>query len=178
METELLQILKKLKKTNLSKYGFEYITQVPEIRTKIHNTIKIKYGVDAYPQTFEYHKKATKKYYYNDISFDNFPELAIYLYAIDHNIQAKRLPVKLTYEYMGKIHNYFPDFLYDVKLLEVKNDYLFSKMLIPNTIDNAKYNCMLNNNIIIWTSTDYSFAIKYFKSANYNLNDFTNKKEK
>lgn len=36
----------------------------------------------------------------------------------------------------------------------------------------AKHQCMLNNNVRILKEIDYKFAIDYFNTKQYNINDF------
>lgn len=41
-------------------------------------------------------------------------------------------------------------------MIEIKGDHLFKKMLIENTKENAKYECMRKNSVSILTSGDYN----------------------
>lgn len=67
----------------------------------------------------------------------------------EHNIDIQRNASSFSYSFEGYDHVCFPDFIIDGQLVEIKGDYLFKKMLIENTIENAKYNCLLNNNVEI-----------------------------
>lgn len=82
------------------------------------------------------------------------------------------------YEFEGKIHRYWPDFVVNAEIVEIKSPILFEKMKIENTIENAKYKCMQKNNVKI--ITDVSEYLEYirnkFGSIKY-LNKFKNKKE-
>lgn len=101
------------------------------------------------------------------------------MYAIDHNISIDRCPTKLEYTYEDKKHYYFPDFLYDGKLLEIKGDQFFKEdgtMQCPfahefDEIAEVKHQCTLKNNVIIWRFDDYKFALGYFNSK-YSKEDF------
>lgn len=55
----------------------------------------------------------------------------------------------------------FEDCEVDGQLVEIKGDHLFKKMLVPNTLANAKYNCMLTNNVRIITSNEYHYYISF-----------------
>lgn len=59
-------------------------------------------------------------------------------------------------------HLYFPDFKINDKLFEIKSPYLYSKLLIPNTLENSKLNCMIKNNVTI--ITDCSLYLNYIKN--------------
>ena len=96
-----------------------------------------------------------------NIILDSKPELAYYLWCKETNKHITREPIKLKYFYQDEVHIYFPDFEVDGQLIEVKGDYLFKKMLIPNTLDNAKYNCMLANNVRIITSDEYHYYLSF-----------------
>lgn len=195
--------LEKAKETNMKLYGYSYAAKNEEIRKKISfkykqlsedekqiayeqhkQTCLEKYGVDWYSKTTEFNLKIRKKYYYNNIGFDSLPELAVYLYCINNNINIKRSDLKFEYIINNEIHYYFPDFEIDGKLVEIKGDHFFKEdgtMCNPfdHSLDElfeAKHQCMLKNNIEIWKSKDYQFALDYFKNNNYNLEDFILKK--
>lgn len=129
-----------------------------------------KYGVRRYAQTTEFHNKSQHKYKFNDEVFDSFPELAFYIYCIDYNLNIKHIPVKIKYYFNNEIHYYFPDFELDGQLVEIKGDHFFNKdgtMQCPfdhtqDALFEAKHQCMLANNIKIYRSKDYQFAIDYF----------------
>lgn len=133
------EALEKARQTCLLKYGEEYTTRLPAFRATNFSTYK-----------------------YNDLHFDSSWELAFYIYLIDNNSKIKREPKKLEYSFNGTKHYYFPDFKIDNKLFEIKSPYLYSKMLIPNTIENAKLNCMIEYNVTV--IQDCSIYLNYVKS--------------
>ena len=191
----------KSKQTCLDKYGVEYAIQASDIKeksrktredryennwynsSKNRQTCTEKYGVDWFSKTEDFSLKIRKKYYYNNIGFDSWPELAVYLYCINNNIEIKRATIKFNYTFNNVVHCYFPDFEIEGKLVEIKGDHFFKE---DNTMQNpfdhskdalceAKYRCMIENNVEIWRSKDYQFALDWFKNNNYNLKDFIRK---
>lgn len=142
------EALEKARQTCLLKYGEEYTTRLPAFRAANFSTYK-----------------------YNNLYFDSSWELAFYIYHLDQNISIEREPEKLEYYFSNSKHYYFPDFKINGKLFEIKSPYLYSKLLIPNTLENAKLNCMLQNNVAI--ITDCSIYLNYVK-AKYGKNFLKN----
>lgn len=132
------EALEKARQTCLLKYGEEYTTRLPAFRAANFSTYK-----------------------YNDLYFDSSWELAFYIYHVDQNISIEREPEKIIYYFNGAKHYYFPDFKINDKLFEIKSPYLYSKLLIPNTFENAKLNCMTKNNVTI--IMDCSKYLTYIK---------------
>ena len=117
-----------------------------------------------------------KLYYADDYYFDSFPELCFYLYHKQAGHAIIRSNKQLPYSYNGAVHYYLPDFELDGQLYEIKGDHLFEKMQQAGTIDNAKYQCMLNNNVIILQSKDYSTYEQWFLESGLNKADFSTAK--
>lgn len=161
---------KEAKKTKLEKYGDEKYNN----RDKYILTNKKKYGVENFSQSQEFIDKTFKfnRYKVNNTHLDSFPELCVYLYCINNNIDIKRNKCKFKYTFENKEHYCFVDFNINGKLVELKGDYLYELMLIPNTQDNAKLNCLLENHVEIWTSKIYNFYIDWFNLNNYNVKDY------
>ena len=164
------------------RYGVDNPMQNSEITAKAKQTCLARYGVEHFSQTKDMHYLRKNCYYIDDLVFDSLPELAVYIYAIDHNKSIKRNTVRLPYNYNNKTHYYFPDFEYEGNLLEIKGDHFFNeKGILCNPFDKtldsfcaAKYKCMIDNNVVIWRSKDYQFAVDYFNSK-YNKEDFRTK---
>lgn len=157
------------KLTKIEKYGDENYNN----REKSNQTTIEKYGVANYSQSSDFiNKKNFKLYKLNNISFDSFPELCVYLYCINNNIKIERNKVKFKYVFEDKQHYCFVDFVINDKLVEVKGDFLYEQMLVENTQDNAKLKCLLEHNVEIWTSEKYNFYIEWFKQNNYNIKDY------
>ena len=114
-------------------------------------------------------KQAKKKILFKNQYFDSIPEIAVYIWATDLNYKIEFEPCFFIYEYNNKKHKYIPDFKINNKLIEIKGDYFFkSDGTMCNPYDHtqdalyeAKHQCMLNNNVEIWTSTQYTIAISY-----------------
>jgi len=69
--------------------------------------------------THSYYKRG---YYYN-IWCDSSWELAFVIYCLDHNMNIKRNKTYLEYSYDGKIYKFYPDFIVDETLVEIKGFY-------------------------------------------------------
>ena len=119
--------------------------------------------------------KRYNRYNYYGIFFDSSWELAVWIYCIDHNINIIREPCYFIYKYSvkNKIYkkNYYPDFMIDGKLVEIKGDYFFNdigKMIDVFDRDNdyvleAKHRCGLQNGVLFWTKKDIVKYIDYVK---------------
>ena len=82
----------------------------------------------------------------------------------DYNIKFEYQPnIKFEYEFKNKKHFYYPDFKVGDVFLEIKGDHLYEAMQIENTIDNAKYQCMIRNNVKILRYNDYKKYLDYIK---------------
>ena len=111
------KMLDKLDQTCEKKYGCKYVSQLESVKEKRAQTCINKYGVPLYTLTKEFHTFRTHKYKYDGISFDSSWELALWIYAKEHNESIQRTPCRLTYYCNNKRHYYFPDFLYKGMLI-------------------------------------------------------------
>ena len=177
MQSGLIQ--EKVRQSCLAKYGADHYMKTAVGQQAIEESMLKKYGVRRYAQTEEFHWKSQHRYIYDDETFDSFPELALYLYCIDHGYSIKRAPTKLRYSYAGGEHYYIPDFEINGRLVEVKGDQFFKEdgtMQCPfdhsyDGLAEAKHQCMLNNNVLIVRSSEYKVVVDYFNSK-YNRNDY------
>ena len=171
------KMLENMKHTCLKKYGCDSVLKSSGVKNKIKKTNRKKYGADYYTQTVEYHKKACHKYFYQGESFDSTWELALWIYAKDHNEEIQRCPCCFSYVYKGKQYKYFPDFLYRGDIVEVKGNQLLDKdhnlvEIYSGKADKklqAKQRCMEENNVHVWDYEKIKFALDYVK-ANYGAN--------
>ena len=186
------EVKEKTRETNLKKYGNTCTLQVPEIKEKaiqsilgkygtenifsseygkekIKQTNLKKFGVENPQQNREIQKKTLSHYTYNNLNFDSSWELAVYIYCIDNNICINRLPTKFTYyDKYNKKHYYFPDFLIEDTLIEVKGPQYLDKD--GQLKDKNKQKCINDNNVVVWT------AEKIQPYLNYCINKFNDKK--
>jgi len=184
----------KYKKTMMERYGVENSGQlqqqkegikrfmsntikVENARKKMIETIKNNYGVENPSQSYEIHKKQIAKYTYDNRKFDSSAEIAFYIWLKENNIEFEYCPnVKIFYTFKDKQYRYFPDFIVNGKLVEIKGDHFFKedgtmqcpfkrkewsekiKMELDEKYE-AKHQCMLQNEVII---IKYSEMKKYF----------------
>ena len=147
----------KSKKTKLELYGSENFNN----REKYIQTNINRYGVENYSQSSQFiDRPLFNRFKVDSIYLDSFPELCVYLYCIKNNIKIERNAKRFQYSYENKKHYCFVDFKINDELIEIKGDYLYSKMLIPGSIDNVKLKCLLDNKVQIWTSNKYNFYIE------------------
>lgn len=133
-----------------------------EAQQKRKETTLKHFGVMHASKSHDIISKMRKKYTYDNIKFDSSWEVAYYIWLKDNNIDFEYQPdISFDYKFDGKIHRYFPDFKIDNKLYEIKGGHLLKRMLINNTLDNAKYNCMIQSGIII--ISDCSSYLNYVK---------------
>lgn len=189
--------IEQMRETNIKKYGTAYIFNSDYFKEKSKNTCLAKYGVPWSSQAKEirdqqietlkttisqrssedWHKIRTNRglsfYSYRNCIFDSSWELALWIYAKDHNEEIEREPLALEYTFENKKHRYFPDFRYKDQLIELKGDQFFEDAKFVNPYDRseysdglmaAKYQVMLENQVHIWRFEDVKFAIDYVEN--------------
>lgn len=168
-QTDLFK--EKSKKTCLEKYGFEWATQNPKIQDKIRQKFILNLP--------KFLKKIHKKYQFSGNTFDSSWELAYFIWLIDHNIEFVYQPnCLLEYLVDGITHHYFPDFLVEGKMVEIKGDHFFDEdgkmrnpwkkskwtkeqKLLNDKIYEAKHQCMIANDVKILRNEDIQSYLKY-----------------
>lgn len=189
-EDQRKDILEKRKTTNLKKYGNEFAQRtetvkqhyienslkkwgtktpsiVPEIRQKRENTCKARYGT----------KHSTGHYQFEGEVFDSSWELALWIYAKDHNLEIEREPILIDYEFNGNKHTYYPDFRFEGKLIELKGEQFFDKsgkMINPfdhsqNALTETKHQAGLQNGVQFWRYNEIKPYLEYLQN-NYPKN--------
>lgn len=187
-------VKEKIKETCLQKYGVENAHQSSEVIQKTKETCKERYGAESYfasevgkekikqvflekhgvenpSQVEQLQAKKARKYEYENLHFDSSWELALWIYAKDHNEEIEREPTKLSYLFNGKEHFVYPDFRYKGKLIEIKGgqfllkDGELRKYFKDNATDQmyAKFNCELQNGVEFWKSQQIQPYLKYIK---------------
>ena len=192
-------IKNKIKQTNIEKYGVENYTQTKECQEKIKYTCLQKYGETSPMKSLSVQQKmritCMKKYgvewptllpqnrqnrrkriEYDNHFFDSSWEVIVYKYCKSKQIDFEyQTSLTYKYEYNGITHTYFPDFLINGKVYEIKGDQffrvnengqeeLFNPFRLPKWSDveyeeecnkqREKYKCMLNNNVTIIRKKD------------------------
>ena len=164
--------LQKFEKTSLKNWGTKYPNQSLILKQKL-KIAHSKMNEEDLRKSFS----KRKKYKYQGQTFDSSWELALWIYAKDHNEEIEREPCCFEYEYGEINHKYFPDFKYKGQLIEIKSDFLYIQMQIPNTKENAKLKCIQKNNVQIWIAKDVKTYIEHINliyGKNY-LQQFKNK---
>lgn len=172
------QIKETLKKQyGCNEDGTQKIVNVFQLETskkKAKETKYKRYGNENYSN----HDKACKtlmelygsifnnpKFKYDNKFFDSSYELVYYIYLKDNNINFEYHPKHiLTYFWSGdnKYHKYFPDFIVENKIIELKNDFVLNIMKTDlNSKEHAKYKCMLENNVDIISNNEIKPYIDY-----------------
>ncbi len=108
-------------------------------------------------------------YRYDNQSFDSSWELALWIYAKDHNEDIEREPISFEYEFENKIKHYIPDFRYNGQLVEVKGSHFFDEdgyLRNPfNAESNLKNRCIqrvaLQNGVIYYSDNEIKPILDY-----------------
>ena len=174
------EIKEKRLNSTFKKYGTFCVLTLHEIQNKSRQTKQEKYGDPNYTNS----EKATEtkmkcygitggfnhKYNYYGMMFDSLPELAVWIYCIDHNIPIIRAPFIYEFVFNNKTKHYIPDFWIKGKLVEIKGDHFLNKSTnkwwcpfdhTQDALFEAKYDCCRANNVIEWYEKDYKFALDY-----------------
>lgn len=178
-----VKVRNKIARTKTELYGDPTFNNRP----KNNSTCKAKYGVLNGGGSHIAHAKMHRKYFYANKFFDSAPEIAYFMWLIDNNIVFEYQPKQpFKYKFNGKTYNYFADFKIDNKYIEIKGNHFFNKdgilfcpyrkktwtdeqYAIVNARYAAKYQCMLDNNVVILKTADYKVFIDYVE-AKYGKN--------
>lgn len=162
-------IVQKREATCLEKLGVKNPSQSEVVKAKK------KLKRDSWDFAFKKNvrSKQCKKYTYENINFDSSWELAVWIYAKDLGIYIEREPCAFVYEVLKEKHEYFPDFKFGNKLIEIKggqfislnetwiNPYVQSEDL--NKIYKAKQDCAIQNGVEIWSKKELQPILQYVK---------------
>ena len=166
-------VKEKQAKTNYERYGFKSTAQSPEVRRKLSEAISQVVSQRTAEDWAEIRRKSCKKYIYENQTFDSSWELALWIYAEDHNELIEREPVCIEYEFEGKVHKYFPDFRYKGELLEIKGSQFFDQDgFLQNPFDHTldpilrvKQIEMTRNDVKIWSDTEIQPILDYIEQT-------------
>ena len=177
-EEKKAEIQQKRIATNISIYGYE--SYFGSQAWKKH--ILDKFGSFNFNHRYDYY----------NIQFDSSWELAVWIYCIDHNIPIIRnVFTHFTYEdAINNKHDYYPDFMINGKLVEIKGDQYFnpdgtmgypytklhhdSDELTPeeksflNDLYERKHQCGLANGVEFWRGETCQKYIEYCNLAHPN----------
>lgn len=157
-------------------YGVDNPMKSKEIQQKSVVTHRKNFGCDYPGQCPSTQRIQKTSYFYDSRYFKNTWELSFYIWLKDNNKKFEYQPL-ITFEFYdanGKKHTYQPDFKIEEKLYELKGDHFFRNQDVNDVMINpydkshksdhiyeAKHQCMLKNNVIIYTSKDIKPYLNY-----------------
>lgn len=106
----------------------------------------------------------SKSGYYNNIWCDSTYELAFVIWHLDHNIPFNRCTKSFEYTYNNTIHTYYPDFIKDGIIIEIKGYHSKSVDAKTNSVISQGYQ------IKVLYYNDIKHMIEYCKNK-YNVDD-------
>ena len=160
IEESYANSLTKGQKTKKELYGDPYYNN-PE---KNRQTCLAKYGTDNSCKVPEIQRKSHIRYTYNKHYFDSSWELALWIYAIDHNEEISQANIRFEYVYNNVTYGYFPDFMYKGELIEIKGDHLKNGNIYDSSQNEKyllKYKCAIDNGVKFFYYNDIKFALDY-----------------
>jgi hypothetical protein len=193
-EEKMRIALEKRKQTNLKRYGLENtggmnrkLETEEQKKARIEKSRKTKlerYGNAGYGNptkgkatklerygdaNYNNQKLSKRKYFYDNIYFDSSWEIAFYIYLKDNQIAFEFHPdIFFKYDFNGKQHNYYPDFIVNNMPIELKGSQFFCNGTMINPFDRsqdelykAKYNCMIKNHVKIISNNEIKPYIDY-----------------
>ena len=126
-----------------------------------------KEAIDKIRESLKTREKKTV-YRYDGFSFDSYWELAYYIYCKEQGLNITRKVEPLIYRFDGEEHFYIPDFVVNGEYVEIKGNHFFKDGKMINPFDRnldkcmeAKYQCMLKNNVKILFEEDLKDAFDY-----------------
>lgn len=157
---------------NQKNFGVDYTFQRDDVKIQIRQTNQKNYNADYPMQNPEFRRKTQKKYTFDNLTFSSKPEIAFYIWLRDNNIDFEYEPnIQFSYIVDGKTRYYHPDFLLKTsnQLVEIKGDQFFKEDgTMKNPFDQnqdivyeAKHQCMLQHNVKILRSNEYSQYLEY-----------------
>lgn len=160
---------KKIK--NRKNFGTDWPAQSKEIQKKMQDTYEERTGYRNAMQNPEDAARCHRgKYLYKNIRFDSSWELAVYIWLEDNNKQFTYHP-NPVFDYIddeGITRVYYPDFLIEGKLYEIKGTQFFNDKSEPYDFYNnkywwGKYNALLEHKVKILKMDDIKLFLRYVK---------------
>lgn len=132
--TQTLEIKNKIKNTFRTKWGADNISQTKYWKNKIQESYKKHLAED--PNYFiNLFKESHKKYSYDNKLFDSSWELCLYIWLKDHNVRFEYQPGYFKYTFNSETKYYYPDFKIYNTFVEIKGSHFFDlntgKMINP-----------------------------------------------
>lgn len=154
------------------KYGTDWYLSTEDSKEKRKNTNNKKYRCNAPAQVREFRIKQQYRYMYDNISFDSSPEIALYIWLKDNNIDFEYNPnVRYEYSVNDSVKYYFPDFRIEGYYYELKGPQFIEndKWICPwdRSRDyeyEEKHKCVISNNVKIIQSKEYNIYCDYCKN--------------
>lgn len=169
---KIKEVTEKAKKTCLERYGAEAFAQTDLFRQKQKENFERKTLEEKKLQR----SRRGRKYLYEGEKFDSGWELAVWIYFKAKGISIQRFKSAIPYSFEGKEHFYIPDFVINGKIVEIKGDQFFKsgKMVCPfdrskDSLYEAKYQCMLQNNVEVWREKDIKYVLDWIKEQGIDL---------
>ena len=153
-----------------------------ELRIRKENTCLEKYGkINPYQYGSDEFKElmlfkfgtehvGPSKFIFDGYRFDSMWELYFYIYCRDSGFIVIKEPFYFEYEYNGIVHKYYPDFIVNDQLIEIKGSQFFEngKMINPynRSLDGlfeAKHQCGILHNVRFILLEDMMKYINYAK---------------
>lgn len=161
------------------RYGVEHALQNENIKNKMCERNIEKYGVSNTMQIPEVQEKSMqnrKQHYLRDgISFDSKWELAYWIYVTEYlHGDIKRCDICFKYNVDNITHKYYPDFIYNGKILEMKGDHFYKDRNRENEAINpfdrskdkqfeAKRKCAIENDVEFISTEEIEKALNFVK---------------
>lgn len=146
------------------KYGVSNVAQLQEVREKMNNTLFKRTG-----KRYTGGCNGKSKIYYEGMWFDSKQELFYYYWCLESGLEVTQNPPGLSY-YIGEVkHTYYPDFIVEGRIVEIKgNDIIneFGILLDKKTKEELweKTACLFDNEVEIITQ---DFVEKHYKPSNW-----------
>ena len=169
--SQLESVKQKKIATTRKHFGVDNPFQSNVVKNKIKNKLIERYGVEHPLQSPEIFKKVKSKYVFENEHFDSSWELALWIYAKDHNEEIEREPCYFEYEFEGQVHRYYPDFRYRGELIEIKGDQFFNEKdepIVPFGEKGswaAKFECAKSSGVKFLKGQDLDSIFKYVNSV-------------
>ena len=166
------EILALAKQRCIEAYGVDNPMKCKDVQKKSKTTHRKNFGCDYPGQCPSTQRKQKSSYFYDGKYFKNTWELSFYIWLKDSKKDFEYQPLVTFkfYDQNGKMHTYQPDFKVDGKLYELKGDHFFKGNVMVNPYDKthksdhiyeAKHQCMLKNNVIIYVAADMKKYLDY-----------------